>query len=774
MTWSESLVVHDPTDGTMQPSLSLYSLLGNLFHFPDKRYSKSEPYVLRRQRVTLQYGNLMAAFLIVFVLCIPVFNTLRANRYWVFNRIHILRSTNTALERLTRRSLISDSLAARIRNLASTVYLNHGTAFQIGLWCTVFVGMCSVNICGGDLIFLGKRLGRLCVVSLPTVFFLTLRPSPLPSTLYLSLLPIHKWLSRVVVLLAVLHTIIYCAYFLHNNNIQKAWKPANLYGWVAMVGFIFLALTSLLRVRDGAYRVFFCNHYFWSWVIVLCLPFHVRPVNTTYANIANVLILSYQVFTRVRMTLAVSARGDVQVIDVSPNMAVIEFPNLWIKERGNNPGTHIRITNWHPNIFVRIYKFLIPNYHPYTLVTLPLDRYQRLVVRKGAFVWDSNQRYISYGTFDPKLLFIESKNTATERFSISKLTVKAKKLLIVVGGSAISFAIPILRVANYHGIPIKVVWVLRDYRDLSVLKCFEGIIHGDEFEIFVTGATSSVDPNSAVIQNSGNYGTFGLSSKAMDRDLERGEMSRLISEPSDKDPNLELENVDVDFIETEDVDEVCNEECQNTFSLEDDMQDTSSSDTYNENENGNNDNNANGESDPNYNHHRSHGSHHSHHHDSQHNHRHNVREHGVDDYDNHESGTSFVSRKSSTSGFNEQFMPYLDDSSPRDNDYLRTVQSMHLEHRIYRGRPVLNFRYYNWCLAANDTFTQCSGPVLDAESNLVCCKDLPGRRHSVVEPQDVDLGKVWVISAGPKSLVKNTRLWANENGLNYHEEAFYV
>lgn len=756
------------SDSALSPSLDLLSILGQYFHFPDKRYSKSESYILRRQLVTLQYGNLMAAFLVVFVLCIPIINTLRANRYWVFNRIHILRSTNSALERLTRRSLISDSLAVRIRNLASTLYLNHGTAFQIGLWCSVFIGMCSVNLCGGDLIFLGKRLGRLCVVSLPTVFFLTLRPSPLPSTLYLSLLPIHKWLSRVVVMLAFLHTVIYCGYFVHSNNIKKAWKPANLYGWAAMFGFAFLALTSLLRVRDRAYRIFFFNHYFWSWLVVLCLPFHVRPVNTTYANIANILILSYQVLTRLRMTLAVSEPGDVQVIDVSPNMAVIEFPNLWIKERANNPGTHIRITNWHPNIFVRTFKFLIPNYHPYTLVTLPLDRYQRLVVRKGAFKWESNRRYISYGTFDPKLLFIESKNSANQRFSISKLTVKAKKLLVVVGGSAISFAIPILRVANYHGIPIKVVWVLRDYRDLSVLKYFEGFIHGDEFEIFVTGSTTFVDEDRALAHKAGNYGSFSSTSKHITNDLERGDTSRLLHQPLDKDLNLETENVDVDFVETEEDDLPCNEECQNTFTLENDNHDTSSSDTYHDDNNNVSFSEIESVSSLNGENRRRHSHVHTHHNND------DVLEHGIDDFLNHESMPSSISRKSSTSGFNEQFTPFLDSSSSRDNEYLRTVQSMHLEHRIYRGRPVLNFRYYNWCLAANDTFTQCSGPVLDAESNLVCCKDLPGRRHSVSELQEVDLANVWVISAGPKSLVKNTRLWANENGINYHEEAFYV
>lgn len=678
--------------------------------------------------MTVKYGNVMAAFLVVFVLCIPVINTLKANRYWAFNHFHVLRSTNSVLDKLMRKSLISETLVSRMRNFVCVVYLNHSTALQVALWASVFIALCSVDVCGGDLIFLSKRLGRLCVVSLPTVFFLTLRPSPLPRTLYLSLLPIHKWLSRAVVVLAIMHTIIYCLYFMRNNTVKKTWKPANLFGWAALFGFFLIAITSLLRFRDRSFKVFFFNHYFWSWVVVLCLPFHVRPVNTTYANIANVTLLVYQIFARVRMTLVVSQKGDIKVVDVSPNMAVIEFPNLWIKDRANNPGAHIRITNWHPNFLVRWFKFLIPNYHPYTLVTLPLDRYQRLVVKKSAFKWESNRRYICYGTFDPKLLFIESSNTASLKFSISATSIKAKKLLVVVGGSAISFAIPIIRVANYHAVAIKVVWVLRDYRDLSVLRCFEGLLHGDEFEIFVTGS-AGIETKSAITQTS--YGTFNSTLKSFRPDLEQNESLRLVlgslGEGSDQE-----EDVDVDFVETENP--TSQEECQN-LTVDNILLDSNSLRSQTSNE---------------------------------------FRIDGFQDYVssmNHVS--SAMSRKSSGSAFNEQFVPHLDSSNACDNDYLRTVQNLHLEHRIYRGRPVLNFRYYNWCLTANDTFTQCSGPVLE-EGNLVCCKDLGGRHFKSSEQSSAHLDNVWVISAGPKALVKNSRLWANENGLKYHEEAFYV
>lgn len=57
----------------------------------------------------------------------------------------------------------------------------------------------------------------------------------------------------------------------------------------------------------------------------------------------------------------------------------------------------------------------------------------------------------------------------------------------------------------------------------------------------------------------------------------------------------------------------------------------------------------------------------------------------------------------------------------------------------------------------------------DGSHNFVCCRDLIKDKGN-----KVDSNKVWVITAGPASLVKNVKLWANENGLNFHEESFYV
>lgn len=651
------------------------------FHYP---VLKTPEYVEARQSATNLYANAAAAATVCFLCYVALQNMLIARGFWIRPKVLLLRHVSA----MEARQGVQSTLWAVASSVAHAVYLHQTTLSQIVLWLALYGTLLFVDTHEGDLIYIAKRLGRMTVVLLPAVFFLTLRPLPLPNTLYLNLLPVHKWLLRALVLMALIHTALYLGMFCKKHTWAKAYKLENVYGWAALVGFLAMALTSLLRVRDRCYKLFFVNHYVWSWVIVLALPFHVRPINTTAANVLNVLLLVYQAVARLRHTVVAEA-GDFKVVHASPNLAYIEFSNTLLATPAQSPGAHIRLTNRHPFFLVRWFKLAVPNYHPYTLASLPQDRVQKLVVRKSLFVWDSARRYIVHGLFDPKLLFVRLA-PQLGRFSLSKLAVNAKKLLVVVGGSAISFALPLLRVANYHGVPAKVVWVVRDYRDIAVLRQFDGFVHGDDFEIFVT-APDVVDGLN--LRGAPSYGTF--------KDLVVSDEELV---------HQEVENVDVDLLDELDDENGCT--TLDGLSIESvELEHMELEPTR------------------------------------------LLRSHSV---------VSRASRQST----NERFVPSEDSCR-----YHETVKRLHLENRIYRGRPKLNYRYYNWCVTQSDVFTQCSGPVVDGASNIVCCKDLPGR-HSA--PSLPDAGRAWVISAGPKSLVRNVKLWASENSLKYHEESFYV
>ena len=115
--------------------------------------------------------------------------------------------------------------------------------------------------------------------------------------------------------------------------------------------FLIIIITSLSGMRKRWYRLFYSMHYIWTWIIVGCLQFHVRPQPYTIYTIVNVTILLGQIGYRLYLT-RVSFKGEVKVIDVSPNLSMIEIPNKLIAQVAHAPGAHIRLTNYSSNFLL--------------------------------------------------------------------------------------------------------------------------------------------------------------------------------------------------------------------------------------------------------------------------------------------------------------------------------------------------------------------------------------------------------------------------------------
>lgn len=741
---------------------SLINLL-DYFHYPTQ---KSKEYSKFRQELTNKYGNITAVILVVFLIAIPIQKLLTVKGY-TFSRIKVFKKTNLGLNKWIERdedenyrlNKFKRFIARKLKGLIYKIYYHATSILLIAFWGSLLALLSLNESNNGDLIVLAKRLGKIITVTLPTIFFLTLRPSPLPNTLYLALLPIHKWLSRLIIVQGVLHTVIYCGYFQVKNSWKKALKYENLYGWGALCGFLIIMVTSFLRFRTKYYRFFFFQHYVWSWIIVICIQFHARPVKATPYTVANICILVGQIIYRLWLTDVTINDTDMKVTNISSNLALVEFPNHLIKCKSVSPGAHIRLAKYGSSWFVRAYRQIIPNYHPYTLVSLPLDNYQKLIVRRGNFKIQNRQKYLICGSYDPNLLFLNSKNTAKGSFSISKLRVNAKRILIIIGGSAISFALPILRVMNYHGVPIKIVWVIKDFRDITILKHFDGFIHEDDFEIFVTGSPE-IGQDSAMrrYDSMNDMSSNGTSNTSHLYDLE-SENLPLLGEESKHDGVTGGENEDVEISIDNEEDEY-DDECAVDVTMREHFLDTIPDSHDDDSNNEEIEYFIDGEyesqdqslllpssgSKPNI-----------------------TRKNSIQ---RSRKPSISRSRKTSVSTMNEIFFPSLNsNATDTAKNYLQqfkdTVKRLKIEHRIYKGRPRINYKYYNWCI--NEGFTQCSGPVDDGSHNFVCCRDLIKDKGN-----KVDSNKVWVITAGPASLVKNVKLWANENGLNFHEESFYV
>lgn len=171
-----------------------------------------------------------------------------------------------------------------------------------------------------DYLALVKRLGSVSVSMLPIVHFLALRPSPLPRMFYLQLLPLHKWLSRIFILIVIAHAILYFAIYVHLGKVRKLLITSNLCGLIACTLFIAIIFTSLKPIRRRFYNLFYSVHYFTAWVSLPLIYYHAR-ITHAYVIIAACLLAAqacYRAFTSRHIKLPVQY--------ISPSMFFISIP----------------------------------------------------------------------------------------------------------------------------------------------------------------------------------------------------------------------------------------------------------------------------------------------------------------------------------------------------------------------------------------------------------------------------------------------------------------
>lgn len=369
---------------------------------------------------------------------------------------------------------------------------------------------CSMLQTYQDFIFLTKRLGRVSAALYPAMLFLALRPSPLPRTFYLALLPIHKWLSRIIVLTSVLHSIFY-AYIYYATGVlgKKMAEIENIYGIVATVLFVLIAATSIKPIRRHMYPIFYGIHYPATWACVFLIWAHARPPANGYFY-SSLVILIGQIFYRLWTTVHVKP---LSVFPVSPTLFLVTYPNVYKKgyrpstigglpsfDRTNEdhdpdanpvftPASHIRLSSplWQPATWMK-------STHPYTVASRPEDAHLQLVVRKSRFFPDTTLQTTQMSLTGP---FCSVPST----FFIPGA---AKRVLLVCGGTGISFAAPVLRHCADRGIPCKLVWAIREVRDVAILpllgiRCDTSV--NVEIEVYVSRPITSLSPGNGIMRD---------------------------------------------------------------------------------------------------------------------------------------------------------------------------------------------------------------------------------------------------------------------------------
>lgn len=423
--------------------------------------------------------------------------------------------------------------------------------YIVWVWAVVFVFLIFSET-QYEFTYLAKRLGSIPLALLPPVYFLTLRPSPLPQTVYLQLIPFHKWLSRLVFLMLVAHALTYFYIYVVLGKTQKLLGQIGLCGAAALLCFVAIVLTSLKPFRRRFYnKVFYPTHYVLSWAILPLIYFHYPK--RTYAYVYGCLaIVVFQLCYRLYLSRT-EIRLPVQY--VSSSLLFIAIPREKLPESFQHyfsPGSHLGISsspmpiarlmasvpipqflrqrlnqNRPPRPNGSFVSSLIQSTHPYTIASLPQDPFLMLCIRKTRYPIKLNKAYTIAGPYAsvPPPFFDD----------ISRGHVK--RALFVAGGTGIAFCAPLMRHLRNMNVPVKLLWAIRDMNDakaLAHLGLVKAALEDKQIEIYVTRGGRLLEPKDRATKFFENIRS--VTKKASGHfSVAKNEMSNIDDDSSDED-----------------------------------------------------------------------------------------------------------------------------------------------------------------------------------------------------------------------------------------------
>ncbi|QLL34290.1 hypothetical protein HG536_0G01490 [Torulaspora globosa] len=332
-----------------------------------------------------------------------------------------------------------------------------------------------------------KRLGRLSYVLLTLNLILNLRPNWLlyRDYTYTDFIPLHKWLSRIIVLIAMVHGILFLIYWGVKDErsvLSELKKAKNFVGLIVMIEAGLLLLFSLGPARRLNYNLFFATHNIFTLSLIFLTAIHARPgVGVPYLGI-NIFILAVHLISKTVFARSTDLLG--KYTDYrNTNLVAVQLPRAALAD-AFEPGCHIRIS---PFRRINPLYWLLPS-HPFTVASMPSDSTVDLIIAENkhprSFKLEMGARYTIINNYNP----------AIPRLCLSSAT----RVSIVCGGSGISFGLPLYRYfKELHPVDyLHFVWLTRDRYQLKVLEDLlkESSFDGSaDFHIFITRDLDSME-----------------------------------------------------------------------------------------------------------------------------------------------------------------------------------------------------------------------------------------------------------------------------------------
>lgn len=348
-----------------------------------------------------------------------------------------------------------------------------------------------------------KRLGRISYVFTNLLIIIMFQePLSLFKGLasYLEFINLHKWLSRAVFGLSILHSFMFIGKWSSDPAIS-IWnklivKKANFIGFVIFIEICFMLVISLKPMRQKSYKLFYFSHQLINLSFIILIPFHARPRVTIPFFVINLVLLTIYCVNKVIRSSQAMILNKMEVPE--SRLYTVTLPASSLGDTSViSPGSHIRISPY--SIWSWQY-WLLPS-HPYTIVSC-MNGEIKLIIKKTKFEVNKDETYRISGPFE---------NISITNFI--KWQEDLNNIILVAGGSGISFILPIYHYLQYNRYSIisyrslKMIWLVKNISEFQHIRDNIGLPceYFKQIEVFITADTERNTKNNSVNNDVVNF-----------------------------------------------------------------------------------------------------------------------------------------------------------------------------------------------------------------------------------------------------------------------------
>ncbi|PNY29580.1 metalloreductase AIM14 [Tolypocladium capitatum] len=370
-------------------------------------------------------------------------------------------------------------------------------------WTAWLLALCVLDT-GKDYFHLTKRFGAIAISQFPIQYLMALKAlNPFAWVFRSSHEDInryHRVLGRIIYLLLILHIAFYSVYFFVAGIwLRRFFAPIVFCGVVASVGMHGIATTSMVKVREYSYRLFFVTHLVAAFSIPVLIFFHAPSARLYVIETLVIFFLDLGV----RRVKTVNSPSTLETIP-GTNLVMVSssIPASKLKTFKAFPGSHIYLnippgsrTSAIPASQSGVFNFL---YNPFTVASVNEDQGSITFIartRAGPMTAVLNQLASSTpgSAAEAITLAIEGPYGSMGKRFHDLLNWGASRILLVAGGVGATFALPIYQAIQTESptVRVQLVWAIRDAGDatwaVSDGSSRKSVIDDPHIQLFLTG-----------------------------------------------------------------------------------------------------------------------------------------------------------------------------------------------------------------------------------------------------------------------------------------------